>query len=597
MKVLVCAKRVVDSNVKVQIKDDYSDVDIKHSKMSLNPFDENAIEEAVKLKEQGIVAEIIVVSIGSEKCAETLKIALARGCDRAILVNAPDGLEPIMIAQVLKPIIIKEQPHLILMGKQAIDDDANQVGQMLAGMLDYPQGTFISKLEIANNKAKIWREIDNGTEILELELPAVLTADLHLNQPRFIKLPQLMLAKKKPIEQIDLANLGIEIKKTSKILKVNDGEIKKHCKILNNIDEVVSIIQVAQENPAEILANNSIVSELFNHTHNISTPSLTDNVVKILVITNSPDKKLNSSLPQLLSAAKDISSMSSTALCDVLIVGHLLNDVAHQISKFNIVNTVLQLDDINLENILAENIALQLSEIIKNYTHVIVNADSFGKNLLPRIAGIMGLGQISEVTEILDANIFKKFMYAGNVLVNIEILQDIKLLSIRANNFAAYSGLYAPGTLAYIQKLNYTNKFCDKIKFIDHHMADKSVDLSSAQIVVSGGVSLSSAENFNTYIRQLAAQLNAAVGATRAAVEAGFAPNDCQVGQTGTIVAPTLYVAIGISGAVQHITGMKDSKIVIALNSDRNAPIFEYADYGIVGDLFELVPQLMSKLC
>lgn len=257
MKVLVCAKRVVDANVKVRVKANHTDVDIEYSKMSINPFDENAIEEAVKLKEQGIATEIVVISIGSDKCADTLRTAMARGCGRAILVKAPDRLEPIMIAKILKQVVLKETPDLILLGKQAIDDDANQVGQMLAGMLDYPQGTFISKLNIVSSSSNgnnteaasitVQREIDNGTEILEITLPAVLTADLHLNQPRFIKLPQLMLAKKKPIEELTTEQLGVEIHSTTRLLKASDGEIKKQCKILNDIDEIAALLMHSRD--------------------------------------------------------------------------------------------------------------------------------------------------------------------------------------------------------------------------------------------------------------------------------------------------------------------------------------------------------------
>ncbi len=243
VKILVCAKRVVDANVKVRVKDDLTDVDIQHSKMSLNPFDENAIEAAVKLKEQGLAHEIVSVSIGSEKCIDTLRTALARGCDRAVHVNTIDRLDSIIIAKILKQVVIKENPQLVILGKQAIDDDANQVGQMLAGMLNYPQGTFISQIELFPHKTIVRREIENGTETLELALPAILTADLHLNEPRFIKLPQLMLAKKKPIETITLDDIGIDINTTSRILKVVDGEIKKQCKFLNSVDDVITVLK------------------------------------------------------------------------------------------------------------------------------------------------------------------------------------------------------------------------------------------------------------------------------------------------------------------------------------------------------------------
>ncbi len=246
IKIMVGAKRVVDANVKVRVKSDYSDVDIEHSKMSLNPFDENAIEEAVKLKQQGIASEIVAVSIGNDKCNDTLRTALARGCDRAILVNIDNyKVEPIMVAKIFKQLVAMESPDIVFLGKQAIDDDANQVGQMLAGMLNYPQGTFLSKVDIVDNKATINREIENGTETLEITLPAILTADLHLNEPRFIKLPDLMMAKKKPIHTITLEELNIKFRPSTRLIKAIDGEIKKECTILNNFDELIGTIREA----------------------------------------------------------------------------------------------------------------------------------------------------------------------------------------------------------------------------------------------------------------------------------------------------------------------------------------------------------------
>lgn len=245
MKILVCTKRVVDANVKVRVKSDNSDVDIQFSKMSLNPFDENALEEAVKIKNNGIASEIVAVSIGNDKCTETLRNALARGADRAILIKTEITLDPLMVAKILKHLILKESPNLIMMGKQAIDDDANQVGQMLAGMLNYPQGTFASKIEFTTNNTKciINREIDNGIETLEITLPAVITADLQLNEPKFITLPQLMQAKKKLLDTINLEDLCAAPTPSVRIVSANDGEMKKECKRLNNIDEIITILK------------------------------------------------------------------------------------------------------------------------------------------------------------------------------------------------------------------------------------------------------------------------------------------------------------------------------------------------------------------
>lgn len=246
MKILVCAKRVVDTNVKVRVKPDHSNVDIEFSKMSLNPFDENAIEEAVKIKNDIGNTEVIAVSIGTDKCNDTLRNALARGCDRALLIKTEITLEPLMVAQILKSIVLKEQPDLIMLGKQAIDDDANQVGQMLAGILDYPQGTFVSKLELSDNHTKciVNREIDNGIEELEITLPAVITADLQLNTPKFITLPKLMEAKKKLLEIIPLEDLCSTPTQSFTIISTVDGEIKKQCKMLSSIDEVINILKV-----------------------------------------------------------------------------------------------------------------------------------------------------------------------------------------------------------------------------------------------------------------------------------------------------------------------------------------------------------------
>lgn len=317
--------------------------------------------------------------------------------------------------------------------------------------------------------------------------------------------------------------------------------------------------------------------------------------MKALIITNKINNKHNPSLLNLFTVVKKIAGNSNyEAVADVLILGHGIDSITTEIANYKTVNKVLKIDNPNLEHVFAENIATQLAEIVKNYTHVLVNADSFGKNLLPRIAGILELGQISEIIDVVSPNIFKKFTYAGNVLAEIESYEDIKLLTVRGNNFDQEET--TQDTPAEIINIEYTNPINDKIKFISRNVTDKSVDLGSAKTVVTGGISLGSQENFDNIIRTLASKLNAAVGASRAAVEAGFAPNDCQVGQTGTTVAPDVYLAIGISGAVQHIAGMKDSKTVIAINTDESAPIFEYSDYGLVGDLFDIVPQLTQKI-
>ena len=222
MKVLVSVKRVVDYNVKVRVKSDGSGVDIANVKMSMNPFDEIAIEEAVRLREKGVATEVVAVSCGVAQCQETLRTAMAIGADRAILVETTEELQPLAVAKLLKALMDKEQPGLVILGKQAIDDDCNQTGQMLAALAKLPQATFASKVEIADGKARVTREIDGGLETVEVSLPAIITADLRLNEPRYVTLPNIMKAKKKPLETLKPADLGVDVSPRIKTLKVSE---------------------------------------------------------------------------------------------------------------------------------------------------------------------------------------------------------------------------------------------------------------------------------------------------------------------------------------------------------------------------------------
>jgi electron transfer flavoprotein beta subunit len=222
LKVLVPVKRVVDYNVKVRVKSDGTGVDIANVKMSMNPFDEIAVEEAVRLKEKGIVTEVIAVSCGDAKCQETLRTAMAIGADRGILVETTEELQPLAVAKLLKALVDKEQPSLIILGKQAIDDDANQTGQMLAALADLPQATFASKVELAADKVTVSREVDGGMETLTLTLPAVITTDLRLNEPRYVTLPNIMKAKKKTLDIFKPEDLGVDVKPRLKTLKVSE---------------------------------------------------------------------------------------------------------------------------------------------------------------------------------------------------------------------------------------------------------------------------------------------------------------------------------------------------------------------------------------
>ncbi len=223
MKILVTVKRVIDYNVKARVKPDQSGVDLANVKMSMNPFDEIAVEEAIRLKEKGVATEVVAVSIGPAQAQDTLRTALAMGADRAILINAEgQDLQPLAVAKVLKALVDEEQPGLVLMGKQAIDGDNSAVGQMLAALLDWPQATFASAVEVSGDKAKVTREVDGGLQTLEVDLPAIVTADLRLNEPRYASLPNIMKAKKKPLDVRDLASLGADVAPRLTVLKVTE---------------------------------------------------------------------------------------------------------------------------------------------------------------------------------------------------------------------------------------------------------------------------------------------------------------------------------------------------------------------------------------
>ena len=239
MKILVTVKRVVDYNVQIRIKSDGSGVETENIKMSMNPPDENAVEEALRIKESGKAEEVIAVSIGEEKAQETIRTALAMGADRGIYVKADSNIEPLAVSKILKAIVEKEKPELIIMGKQAIDDDCNQTGQMLSSILDWSQGAFISEIKFKDNHIEVTREVDEGLELLKLKLPTVLTCDLRLNEPRYASLPNIMKAKKKPIDHLTVDELGVDVTPRIKQLKVIEPPKREKGIMVKDVAELV----------------------------------------------------------------------------------------------------------------------------------------------------------------------------------------------------------------------------------------------------------------------------------------------------------------------------------------------------------------------
>ena len=309
--------------------------------------------------------------------------------------------------------------------------------------------------------------------------------------------------------------------------------------------------------------------------------------MKILVIAEHDNTSLKGSTNSTIAAAKEISSDIS-----VLVAGHSCSSVSDEAACLDGVTSVMLADSSTYENFLAEDIANLIVSISDDFEYILAPATTFGKNFLPRVAAILDSQQISEITEVVSADTFKRPIYAGSCIATVKTLEPKKIISVRST---AFDGVTKGESQAPVTDVSSTDSL-NVSSFVKEDLAvSDRPELTAADIVVSGGRGMQSGDNFHL-LDSIADKLGAAVGASRAAVDAGFVPNDYQVGQTGKIVAPDLYIAVGISGAIQHLAGMKDSKVIVAINKDEDAPIFQVADYGLVADLFEALPELDSKL-
>ena len=309
--------------------------------------------------------------------------------------------------------------------------------------------------------------------------------------------------------------------------------------------------------------------------------------MKILVIAEHDNTNLKGSTNSTIAAAKEIGSDIS-----VLVAGQSCGDVASEVSKLDGVTQVMMADDAVYANFLAEDLAKLVESVSADFEYILAPATTFGKNFLPRVSALLDSQQISEITEVVSGDTFKRPIYAGSCIATVKTLEAKKIISVRSTAFDGVTSGSTEAPIVSIAAVDSTNV----ASFVNEELAvSDRPELTAADIVISGGRGMQSGDNFHL-LDSIADKLGAAVGASRAAVDAGFVPNDYQVGQTGKIVAPDLYVAVGISGAIQHLAGMKDSKVIVAINKDEDAPIFQVADYGLVADLFDALPELDSKL-
>lgn len=307
----------------------------------------------------------------------------------------------------------------------------------------------------------------------------------------------------------------------------------------------------------------------------------------VLIIAEHNNETLKAATLNTVTAAQEICDEVS-----LLILGYQCQAVAEEATKIAGLKKVLLIDAECYQYHFAENSAQSIAEVAKDYSHLLAPASTFGKNLMPRVAALLDVGQISDITQVVTPDTFVRPIYAGNAFAKVQSSDAIKVITVRATAFSAATDGTNSAAIDILEQQITT----DKVSFVRQELTkSERPELTAARVVISGGRALQSAENFKL-LETLADKLNAAIGASRAAVDAGFVPNDYQVGQTGKIVAPELYIAVGISGAIQHLAGMKDSKVIVAINKDPDAPIFQIADYGLVGDLFEIIPELTQAL-
>ena len=526
--------------------------------MSMNPFDEIAVEEAIRLREKGVASEIVAVSIGPVKAQETLRTALAMGADRAILVQTDDEVEPLAVAKILKAIADEEQPGIVLMGKQAIDDNSNQTGQMLAALWDRPQGTFASKVEVAGDDVKVTREVDGGLETVSLKLPAVVTTDLRLNEPRYASLPNIMKAKSKPLAMKAPADYGVDTAPRLKVTRVVEPPVRQAGVKVGSVDELVAKLK-----------------------------ALGVRLMKTLVLVEHNNQHLKDATLATVTAAAKLGDVH------LLVAGKGCRAVAEAAAKIAGVVKVHLADDAEYEHQLAENVAPLVVSLMASHDAFLAPATTTGKNVAPRVAALLDVMQVSDIISVEGERSFTRPIYAGNAIATVESSDAKLVITVRGTTFdkAATEG----GSASIEDVSGPGDSGLSSFVGLEAEASERP-ELTSAKVIVSGGRALKDAATFEQLIVPLADKLGAAVGASRAAVDAGYVPNDYQVGQTGKIVAPEVYIAIGISGAIQHLAGMKDSKVIVAINKDEDAPIFQVADIGLVGDLFQIVPELTAKL-
>ena len=558
MKVLVPVKRVIDYNVKVRVKADGSGVDLANVKMSMNPFDEISVEEAIRLKEKGKATEVIVVSIGPQQATETIRTALAMGADRGILVKTDGEVEPLAVAKILKAICEAEQPGLVILASRPSTTIPTRPARCWRRFWAGRRRPSRTSSRWAK-ASRVEREIDGGLQTVEIKLPAIVTTDLRLNEPRYASLPNIMKAKKKPIDEKKPGRLW---RRCHAAPEGAEGDRAAQAPGRHQGEDGRRTGGQAQRSGGDLMAS--------------------------LVIAEHDNKTLKDATAKTVTAAAQVS-----APVHVLVAG---SDCAccRRTGRRNSPGVREGAGGRRpaYAKLVAEPMETLILSLADKYDAILAPATTNGKNYMPRVAAKLDVPQISEILKVVSPDTFERPIYAGNAIATVQAPEGKKIITVRTTAFkaaaqdgsAAVENVTAAGRPGHLE-IRRRGTFQVRAARIDHR---QDRDLGRARHAIRRQFS-------SAWRRSPTSCTPPSAPAARRWMRVSC-PTTIRSGQTGKVVAPELYIAVGISGAIQHLAGMKDSKVIAAINKDEEAPIFQVADFGLVADLFKALPEMEEEL-
>jgi len=595
MKLLVALKRVPDPAWAVHL-DAAGNLDTAQAPWVMNPYDEIALAAALRLKETGAAHELLAVTCGPAGCLDILRTALALGADRAHHIASETAPEPLTTARLLAALIRREAIDLVLLGKQASDSDAGLTGPLLAGLLGWPQATAVIALQREEDSLIACEQREHSTIRLRLCLPAVITTDLRLDQPRYASLPNLLRARRMPIASTTAAELAIDPTPSLQTLQRKPPPPRPAGVRVRDVSELIARLEAA--GIRQLAAGGTL-------THPADAPPFTPHPPRPTVLTEltfaPPGLDPNPPSPRpllILTAPHPLTTDPRPLITagrtfaprvDLLLAGETA--AAHQAAQLAGVERVLHIAGEAADDIAALAHLIAQLHAQRRYSHILAPAQASGRAIIGRLGGLLQQQPVHDVLAIPAADTFIQPHHAGTLHAHVRTTAPCTLLTVRCGHFAAVGRRSGPPAHIESHTLSETDQ---RAQIIDR-TATAGSELVSARIVIAGGRGLGTKANFDRLLAPLAAALGGALAATRSAVEAGIAPAERLVGQSGQRIAPALYLAVGVSGAVQHLAGIDGQALIVAIDKDAEAPIHRIADLSLVADLFTAVPELLAR--